>query len=272
MQPFAGQPAAQAGLKSGDIILKVDAKATENLTVFEVVTLIRGPRGSTVHLTIKREGVEEPLDVPVVRDRVDIPVVESRMLDQGIAYLRLTDFNNLATQKVKAALTDLLQQKPHGLIFDLRSNPGGFLHVAVEIGSQFVAKGNIVTEKSKDGAEEAFPVQPGGLVTDPALPVVVLVNAGTASASEIVAAAIRDTGRGILIGERTFGKSSVQIPHDLSDGSELRVTIAKWFTPKGDQITGGLTPDIEVKLTTEDMTAKRDPQLDRAVEYLVNGK
>lgn len=269
---YDGQPAAKAGLRTGDIIVSVDKKSTESLSTLEVITLIRGPRGTSTTLSVLRQDADDPLDIPVTRDRIDIPVTEAKVLDNGIAYLKLSDFNNVATERVQSDLRTLLAEKPRGLILDLRGNPGGFLHVSVEIGSQFVGEGVIVTEKSKDGREDVFNVKPGGLATDKALPLIVLVDGGTASAAEIVAAAIRDSGRGVLIGEKTFGKTSVQVPHQLKDGSELRVTIARWFTPAGNQIKDGLSPDVEVKLTSDDIEADRDPQLDRAVQYLLNGK
>ena len=270
---YDGQPAAKAGLKQGDVIVKVDDKTTENLSVLEVITLIRGPKGSTVHLSILRDEETGPQDVAIVRDSIEIPVTEARMLDNGIAYLQLAEFNNVAAQKVHDDLSGLLAKGPRGLVFDLRGNPGGFLHVAVAIGSQFVGEGVILTEKSKDGSEQVFKVNPGGRATDKAsLPLVVLVDGGTASAAEIVAAAIRDAGRGILIGEKTYGKTSVQEPHSLVDGSQLRVTVARWFTPKGEQISDGLTPDIQVESPSAAAQGDQDPQLDRAVQYLLTGK
>jgi carboxyl-terminal processing protease len=173
----------------------------------------------------------------------------------------------ISTSKLKADLRSLLAEEPKGLIFDLRDNPGGFLNVAVEIGSQFVSEGAILIEKLKDGQDRDYPAQSGGLATD--IPLAVLVNGASASASEIVAGAIQDTDRGILIGEQTLGKGSVQLSHYLSDGSELRVTIARWFTPNGRAIhEEGLTPDIQVDMTEEDIKAGRDPQLQRAIEYL----
>ena len=268
---FEEQPAAEAGLLSGDIILAIDDTTTKDMTVLEAISLIRGPKGSTVHLTIQRES-ESNLDsfvVPVVREKIDIPIIEAEILEGNVAYLRLTDFNIMATEKLQEALKGLLEHNPRGLVFDLRGNPGGFLHVAVEIGSQFVPAGNIVTEKTKDGTEDVFEVCPGGLATDSSLPLVVLINQGTASAAEIVAAAIQDSGRGILLGDQTFGKSSVQVPHGLSDGSELRVTIARWFAPSGNTIEEGLTPDIEVEMTVEDIEAGQDTQKKRAVEYIL---
>jgi carboxyl-terminal processing protease len=269
---YKGTPAEKAGLRHGDIILEVDDSSTENLTLLEVITLIRGPKDTTTVLSILREGEQTPLDVPVVRQPIQIPVTESRLLDDNIAYLKLTDFNNVATTKVQDELAALLARQPRGLVFDLRGNPGGYLHVAVDIGSQFMSQGVILTEKSRDGSEQTFNVKPGGLATDKALPLVVLVDGGTASAAEIVSAAIRDSGRGILIGEKTYGKTSVQAPHGMSDGSELRVTVARWFTPKGDQIKDGLTPDIVVEMPADAVEADQDPQLERAQQYLLTGK
>lgn len=267
VRAFEDKPAARAGLEPGDIVLAVGDTAIEKMSVFEAVALIRGPAGSVARLTIKRPGVEDPFIVEVVRQKIEMPVVESRMLDDDIAYLKLSEFNAQATSKLKADLRSLLAEEPKGLIFDLRDNPGGFLDVAVEIGSQFVSEGTILVEKLKDGQARDYPAQSGGLATD--IPLAVLVNGASASASEIVAGAIQDTDRGILIGEQTLGKGSVQLSHYLSDGSELRVTIARWFTPNGRAIhEEGLAPDIQVDMTEEDIKAGRDPQLQRAIEYL----
>jgi len=267
VRTFEGKPAARAGLKPGDIVLAVGDTAIEEMSVFEAVALIRGPAGSVARLTIKRQGVTDPFVVEVVRQRIEMPIVESRILDDGIAYLTLSEFNAQAASKLKADLQSLLAEEPRGLIFDLRDNPGGFLNVAVEIGSQFVSEGSILVERLKDGQDRDYPAQSGGLATD--IPLVVLINGGSASASEIVAGAIQDAGRGVLIGEQTLGKGSVQLSHYLSDGSELRVTIARWFTPNGRAIhEEGLTPDIQVDMTEEDIEAGRDPQLQRAIEYL----
>ena len=271
IEPLQGRPAAQAGLQQGDLVLKVDDTPIQNMTLTEAVSLIRGPAGTTVRLTILRKGVKEPFEVAIVRERIEIEVIESRMLDDDIAYVRLTEFNAKATQELEESLRELMAQEPKGLIFDLRSNPGGFLQTSVEVASQFLDEGLVLTEKGKDDFERDYPVESGGLATK--VPLVVLVNAGSASASEIVAGAIQDSGRGVLIGGRTFGKGSVQLPHTLSDGSELRVTIARWFTPKGREIQGiGILPDIEVEITQEDLEAGQDPQLERAVEYLLTGK
>ncbi len=268
IHPFEGQPAAKAGLKPGDIILQVDDTPITNMNILEAISLIRGPVDSTVRLLVQREGEPEPFEVSVVRQKIDIPIIEAKIVeDTEIAYIRLTDFNIQATDKLKEALKETLKEKPKGLVFDLRNNRGGYLHIAVEVASQFIDEGTILVERDKEGEETKFDAQPGGLALD--IPMVVLVNGGTASASEIVAGAIRDKGRAILIGQETFGKGSVQLPHTLSDGSELRITIAHWFTPNGTELQGqGLIPDIEVELTEQDFEANRDPQLERAVEYL----
>ncbi len=265
VRPFEGQPAAQAGLKPGDIILAVDGQSIQGVNVFEAIALIRGPEGSTVRLLIERAG--ESFEVEIVRRRIEIPVVEWRMLESGIAYVKLLEFHASAGQKLRAALRELMAQRPKGLILDLRDNPGGLLDVAIEVASQFVGRGPILVERFKSGVEKKYPPRGGGLARD--IPLVVLVNGASASASEIVAGAIQDSGRGILIGERTFGKGSVQLSHTLSDGSELRVTTAQWFTPKGRAIhSEGLVPDIVVEVTDEDLAAGRDPQLERAIEFL----
>ncbi|HQE99932.1 MAG TPA: S41 family peptidase, partial [Anaerolineae bacterium] len=185
-------------------------------------------------------------------------------------YIQLTEFDDTATDRVTAALQALLNQGAEGLIFDLRDNPGGFLTQAIQIGDLFLDKGVVAVERDSGGGEQTFTSQSGDL--GETIPLVVLVNGGSASASEIVAGAIQDRGRGVLIGEQTLGKGSVQLPHDLSDGSQLRVTIARWYTPNNHSIHGaGLKPDIEAPIP-EDTPAGEDPQLQRAIQYLVEEK
>ena len=268
---YADQPAINAGLQVGDFIMKVDGQDVTGLSLDDAIMLIRGPRDTKVVLTIKR-GDQEPFDVTVTRKRIEIPVVETKTLGDGkIAYVALSEFSSVAPDKLKSALTDALAKQPAGLILDLRGNPGGFLDSAVQIGSYFVPEGDILIERFKDGREQHYPRQGRFLLGT--TPLVVLIDGGSASASEIVAGAIQDAGTGKLIGETSYGKGSVQLPNALSDGSQLRVTIAHWFTPKDRAIHGvGLTPDIEVKLTADDVKAQRDPQLDRAVEFLLTGK
>jgi carboxyl-terminal processing protease len=271
VQPMTDQPAEKAGLKAGDMVIKVDdTEITADMDILQAISLIRGPKDTKVKLTVTRQGQTEPLVFEIVRAKIEMITVESKMLDGGIAYIRLYEFNRRAPDKLKAALQKAAQ-KPKGIILDLRSNPGGYLDVAVTVASQFIAQGPILSSRGKNGAEQVYQAESGGLATD--IPLVVLINRGTASASEIVAGAIQDTGRGKLIGEKTFGKGSVQITHTLSDGSGLRVTIARWFTPNGRQIDDqGIEPDIAVARSDADLTTGRDPQLDRAIEYLTMGK
>jgi carboxyl-terminal processing protease len=268
---FKGQPAEEAGLRRNDIILKVDDTTIENMSIYEAINLIRGPAGTPVQLTILREG-EDPFEVELIRAQIDIPVVESEMLDSGIAYARLLEFSTDANIKLAGAIEEMLSQNPKGLILDLRSNPGGWLNEAVLVSNLFLPEGELVLiERLKDGSERPFlaPEKPAF----PDIPMVILVDAGSASASEIVAGALQDHGRAILIGETTFGKGSVQLAYELSNGAELRVTVARWFTPGDRAIHGeGLDPDIAVELTSEDLDTGLDPQLDRAVEYLLTGQ
>jgi carboxyl-terminal processing protease len=268
---FADQPAEKAGLQVGDVILAVDGKAVTRLGLTEAIMLIRGPRGSEVLLKVRR-GDQTPLEIKVIRDRIEIPAVETSWLADGrIAHITLSEFSSVAPSRLAEAVQGAVAKKPAGLILDLRGNPGGLLDSAVRIGSYFVKEGPIVVERMKDGNERVYDRQGRYLLGD--TPLVVLVDAGSASASEIVAGAIQDDGTGKLIGEKTFGKGSVQLPNMLSDGSQLRVTIAHWFTPKNRAIDGiGLEPDISIPRTKEDFAAKRDPQLDRAQEYLLQGK
>jgi carboxyl-terminal processing protease len=232
------------------------------------VGVIRGPAGTTVKLTIVRAGEVQPLEISVTRAKITIPIVQSKLLDGDIAYISLFDFSSPASGQLESELGTLLAKKPKGLILDLRDNPGGYLQQAIEVSDLFLGAGVIASEKDKNGNGQTFRSGPNGIAQD--IPLVVLVNGGSASASEIVAGALQDRGRAKLIGETTFGKGSVQLPHTLSDGSELRVTIAHWFTPNGRQIQGtGLTPDIVVPFTEDDTKANRDPQLDRAVQFLL---
>jgi carboxyl-terminal processing protease len=271
VRPFEDQPADKAGLLPGDMVLAVDSESIVGYGIYEAITLIRGPEGTAVVLTIQRGTGTEAFDVAIVRARIDIPIVESRMLEETIGYVSLFDFSAQATLQLETAIQELQDQGANGLILDLRGNPGGFLDQAVRVSDVFLDEGLVLIERSSDGRVREFTSTRDGVALD--IPLVVLVNGGSASASEIVAGAIQDRGRGVLIGETTFGKGSVQLPHTLSDGSELRVTIARWFTPNDRAIHGeGLAPDIEVTLTPEDLEADRDPQLERAIEYLKTGQ
>ncbi len=269
--PIEGQPAEAAGLRPGDIILEADGVSLEGMNIYEAIQHVRGPKGTVARLKVLREDVAEPFIVEVERARIPMPTIETEMLDGDVAYVKLYDFNARANDRLEDALKELLAENPRGLIFDLRNNPGGFLTEAVSVASQFISEGKILTERFGDDTEQVYEAEQGGLALE--VPLVVLVNPGSASASEIVAGALQDAGRALLIGETTFGKGSVQLVHRMRDDSELRVTVARWFTPNDRLIHGqGLEPDIAVELTAEDMDAGRDPQLDEAVEYLLTGQ
>lgn len=269
VSPMKNSPAEKAGLKAKDIVIAIDGVDMTGTPGDLALQKILGPAGEPVTLTIRRG--EEILEFTIVREKITVPAVEYEMLEGDIAYIALNTFNELATDQVRAALKELLAQNPKGLIFDLRNNGGGFLVTAIEITSEFVSKGIVMYEEYGDGSRESYNAQPGGLATE--IPLVVLINEGTASASEITAGAIQDYGRGTLIGVTSYGKGSVQnwIPLRTEAGG-VRITIARWLTPNGNQINEvGLTPDIEVPYTQEDVDADRDPQLDAAINFL-NGK
>ena len=248
--PMPGQPAEKAGVKAGDIVIEVDGEDITNLDINEAILLIRGPKGSSVTLTIVREGETGPLEIAVVRDRIEVPSVNNaHLLEEQqaptVGYVQLTSFAAESKDELDREIQRLRDEGAEALILDLRNNPGGYLNTAIEIVSEFIDEGVVVMQEDSDGNREPAYAKKGGLALD--LPLVVLVNRGSASASEIVAGAIRDHERGVIIGETTFGKGSVQNVHQLSDGSELRVTVAAWLTPKGTLIhKKGIEPDIAV--------------------------
>ena len=267
ISPMKGSPAEAAGLRPNDIVIAVDGEDQTGIPGDLVLKKILGPAGETVTLTIKRG--EETLDFNIVRAKITVPVVDYRMLDNNIAYVALYSFNDQATSQLRAALKELMAQKPAGLVFDLRDNGGGYLSTAIEVVSEFIPSGVVMYEEYGDGTRDAYSAQRGGRATE--IPLVVLVNEGTASASEITAGAIQDLGRWKLVGVRTYGKGSVQnwIPLSTEKGG-VRITIARWLTPNGTQISDvGLTPDLIVEMTAEDYAAGRDPQLDAAVQLLL---
>jgi carboxyl-terminal processing protease len=268
VSPFPGSPAEQAGIRSGDLVIRVDDVDLAGQSEAEMISRVRGPAGTTVHLSVQRETEPELLEFDIVRAKITIPSVESKMLEGNLGYVKINDFGEKTPSELREALQDLLSQNPSGLVLDLRGNPGGYLTTAVKVTSQFVGDGLVLRERFGDGREETYAVEGGGLALD--IPLVVLINPGSASASEIVAGAIQDHQRGQIVGETSYGKGSVQTAHTLSgDNGEVRFTIAKWFTPDGRSIHGlGITPDIEVVLTDEDRDANRDPQLEKAMELL----
>ncbi len=270
-EPFIGRPAAEAGVLRGDVVLEVDGQSLRGLSLYESVQLIRGPAGTTVTLTILREGAPGPFPIDVTRARIEIEVVESEVLEGNIGYLKLSEFSSGASEKLHNAMQQAQKDGATTLILDLRNNPGGFLSESVAVASLFLDEGVVVREQRKGAVDEqVYEARSAYPATD--LPLVVLINRGSASASEIVAGAMKDHGRATLIGEQSFGKGTVQLPHTLSDGSELRVTIAQWFTPDGNLIhKKGIVPDVVVERTQEDFFDGLDPQLDRAVEFLQQG-
>lgn len=267
---FENGPAAAAGLQAEDRVTAVDGESVVGAPLYEAIGKIRGPAGSDVRLTVEREGRSEPFTITVTRARLDIPVIESEMRDDGVGYIRLYDFSATASDRLEEGLQALLEQDPEGIVLDLRQNPGGWLDQAIEVSDLFLGDKLVAVERFSDGTEREFTADAGDLAEE--IPLVVLVNNGSASASEIVAGALQDHDRAVLVGTQTFGKGSVQRPFSLSDGSELRVTIALWFTPNDQRIQGqGLTPDIEVAWPEEEREAnpEQDPQLERAAEYLL---
>lgn len=265
VSPMKGSPAEAAGLQPKDLVVAVNGVDMTGIPGDLVLQRILGPAGEQVTLTIRRNS--DTFDVDIVREVIQIPVVEYEMLDDNIAYISLSTFNEKSTPQLRAALDDLLGQNPKGLIFDLRNNGGGFLVTAIEVASEFLSDGVIMYEEYGDGSRDTYNVQAGGRATS--IPLVVLINEGTASASEIVAGAIQDYDRATLIGMTSYGKGSVQNWISLrTEEGGVRITIARWLTPDGNQINElGLTPDIEVPYTQEDADADRDPQLEAAIEF-----
>lgn len=269
-ETIPGYPAAKAGLQSGDQIIAVNGQDVTGMDPDIVrLTKVMGPAGTSVQLTIQRAGVDKPLQFTITREHIVIPFVTSKMLANNLAYIQVTQFGDTAASDFHNQLSQLMAQNPAGMILDLRNNPGGYLNAAVSIASEFINHGVIVSEKNSDGTVTPYDATSGGLATS--IPLVVLVNGNSASASEIVSGAIQDDGRGKLVGELTYGKGSVQEYFPLSDGGLARITVAKWLTPSGRTIDKiGLTPDQVVTLTQADITAGRDPQLDAAIQLLLH--
>jgi carboxyl-terminal processing protease len=269
--PIPGSPAEKAGLLPGDQIIAIDGEDMTGIDAEVVRLKVLGPAGSTVVLTVLRNGANEPLDFEIVRARITIASASGEMLENDIAYVQVTTFGTKTTPELLATLNDLMAQNPKGIILDLRNNGGGYLQTSVEVASQFLAEGVVLYEQYGDGTRDTYEVIPGGLATDTTIPMIVLINEGSASASEIVAGALQDTGRAKLVGTVSYGKGSVQnwIPLNGENGA-VRITIAKWLTPNESAIHGiGLTPDYPMDMTFEDRQAGEDPQLDEAIRILL---
>ncbi len=267
--PLRDSPAEVAGLRAGDYIFKVDGELASDWSIFEAVKNIRGPAGTPVVLTVFREEVIEPLTITVVRDSIDIESVIVEKRADGIAVVTVTTFADDTAVEFAKALNELATENIQGLILDLRNNSGGYLSAAIEMTSGLLAEGDVVMLRERGLPDETIGVS--GRTILPDTPLVVLINGGSASASEIMAGALQDAERATVLGEKSFGKGTVQeiLTDVFPDGSTLRITVAKWFTPSGRDVTAeAIEPDIEVALTNEDYKAERDPQLDAAVKYL----
>jgi len=268
VSPIAGGPAERQGVRAGDKILEVDGEPTSEMNLMEAVLKIRGDKGTTVTLLILHEGETTPVAIEIVREEIKLDSVYLDMLADDIAYIRITHFVERTPDELTSALNSALQSDAWSIILDLRGNPGGYLDVVVDVADEFLDSGIILYEADGEGnIIKEWPASSGGLATD--LPLIVLVDGGSASGSEVLAGAFQDHERAILIGTKTYGKGSVNILHELSDSSALYVTTARWLTPDRHLIEGvGLIPDIEVEITEEDIASGRDPQLERAIEYL----
>ncbi len=268
VSPIAGGPAERQGVRAGDKILEIDGETTSGMSLTEAVLKVRGEIGTTVILLILHQNENTPVTIEIVREEITIDSVYLDMLPDNIAHIQITQFASGTSDKLIAALSDAIQSGASGIILDLRGNPGGYLDVTVDVASEFLDGGIVLYEADEAGnIFKEWTASSGGLAID--LPIAVLVDGGSASGSEVLAGALQDRGRATLIGTETFGKGSVNVVRKLSDGSALVVTTARWLTPDNHQIEGvGLTPDIEVNITIDDVASGRDPQLESAIQYL----
>jgi len=271
ISPLKGSPAERAGLKAGDKILKVDDTFTADLTLEEAVRLIRGPEGTEVRLLILRDTFDRPREFKIIREVIKVPILDTSEKSDGIFVIALHQFTENASLEFRRAVQEFYRTNSKKLILDLRNNPGGFLQVAVDIASWFIPPGEVVArEKFADGSEEVYRSHGYRLLAN--VPTVVMVNEGSASASEIVAGALRDIKGVKIVGTKTFGKGSVQELVPLENGASLKITIAKWLTPKGEEINGkGLEPDVKVELPQDrELKENEDPIMEKGIEILKN--
>jgi len=270
--PLKDTPAWNAGIKSGDKIIKIDKTSTNNMTSDEAIDLIRGTKGTTVTLTILRTGENTTREIAVTRGTIQIPTIDTELRSDGIFVIKFYSFSENSASLFRDALIKFIDSKSNKLILDLRGNPGGYLSSAVNIGSWFIDEGDVILSESsgKEDAKSKIYRSHGPRLFNDKLSFIVLVDGGSASASEILAGALREHGIAKLVGEKTYGKGSVQELVKITDDTSLKVTVANWFTPNGVSISlNGLEPDIKVPFTIKDIENKRDPQMDKAVEILL---
>lgn len=273
--PLKNSPAEKAGVRVGDKIIKIDDKITSDITVEDAVKLIRGARGTKVVITFLREGVSQPLEKSIARDIIDIPTLETE-IKSDVYIIKLFSFTSQSPDLFRNALRNFLQSGKNKLIIDVRGNPGGYLDAAWDIASWFLPAGKIIVTEDFGGKDENKVLRSKGYDVlnkyfGKDYKVVVLVNGGSASASEILAGALKEQGVARLVGTKTFGKGSVQELIEITSETSLKVTIARWLTPGGHNLShDGLDPDFKVEITQKDIDAKRDPQLDKAIEILKN--
>lgn len=266
--PINGTPAEKSGILAGDKILKIGDKSTEGIKINEAVELIRGPKGTPVRLTINRESFSTSKEITIFRDTIRIPTVSWKLIDNNTAYVQLFVFNRNVDADFKKIAREIVSSKADRIILDLRNNPGGLLDSSVNIASYFLEPNQLVTEERfSDGKVDEFRTPANGQLKN--YPITIIINKGSASASEILAGAIKDNRGVTIVGEKSFGKGSVQEVDELPGRAAVKITIAKWFTPKGVSIDdSGIEPDIEVERTEEDINTDRDPQLDKALEVV----
>lgn len=268
ISPLKGSPAERAGLKAGDKILKINATSTADLTVDEAVGMIRGEIGTTVLLTIIREDNDGVKEISVTRETIVIPILDTARKDGGVFLIRLMNFNEKSPQEFRKALQEFIASGDQKLVLDLRGNPGGYLDAAVDIASWFIPAGEVVAREHFGNSKEEIYRSSGYRLLE-GTPVVVLIDQGSASAAEILAGALRDIRRIQLVGQKTFGKGSVQQLTELRGGASLKITVAKWLTPNGTSINEkGLEPDVPVEIQQKDIDEGKDPQLEKALEIL----
>lgn len=264
VSPIKGTPGDRVGIQPGDVIIAIDGESTENMTQAEAVQKMRGEPGTTVIISIMREGEEKPLEFVIIREDIEIPYVEWEMKTDKIGYISIADFANDVGKKVSIAIEELEAEGAEALILDLRTNPGGLLSEAINVASNFLEEGTVVSVRYRIGSDDVYTVNTDFKTCN--LPLLVLINQGSASASEIVAAAIKDNGRGVLMGMKTFGKGTVQTLFSLSEGSALKLTTGRYYTPSGDYIhEKGIQPDVEVSYDPE---YDGDKQLEAAIKYI----